>query len=628
MKDLRKLLKDTGIVRVIVIDDVFDDTPRPDEISEEGWTNFFDDIDNTTGTLLSELYADYETTSVDDLKISQEFVKILWDNRHRLGQKEMAYLFKDYETTKNSERSQLDILVKKLQSLNLICRNMGRFHDASAIEADLIFIDLFMGFHQLDADMDCAIQLIHNLVKNRIENPPLIILMSRSSRLHVKRDEFRDKAGLLGSMFRVVSKTDLTKEGILEAMLMRLASHYEDAKRMAYFVHAWENGLERARANFIKVLRRLDLSDLGQIRALLLDHEGLTLGEYLLDVSDRVLQYEIEGDDETITSALELNKVDFNKYPAPHLIGTPDLQEFVHRMVFLHSNRLHLSEDSGEMHLQFGDILRWKESGSATYADSVSLVVNPACDLVRDGTEYVVLLCGVLEDLQPKSWSYKTEPLRTAIVILPDEDRKWIKWNLKNIKTLNRKELDKLISKEQKLKRIGRLREIYAIEIQQKLLAHLGRIGRTAILPVSFPVTVSFFYVDSECKARKIHVQEIESAACYVGRDADSKPVHRLVLTEQTCDQIDQALRVLKDDDVHNSSKTSLAAMKKDRGFFTRFERGEIEIPLENGKKNIIIDNRIYATIIRNREFEEGADARDLKKAALIVNVTDIREDD
>ena len=445
MKDLQMFLASKGIAKVVIIDDVFDDTPRPDEVNEDDWANFFDDIDNTTETLLSELYADYETTSVDHLKTSQEFIKILWDNRHKLGQNEMAYLFENYETTKNTERSQLDVLVEKLRSLNLICMNMGRYHDASAIEADLIFIDLFMGFHQLDADMDCAIQLIHELVKNRIENPPLIILMSRSSRLHEKRDEFRDKAGLLGSTFRVVSKADLIKGGTLEAMLMRLADHYEDAKRVANFIHAWENGLEQMRANFIQILRRLDLSDLGQIRALLLDLEGQTLGEYLLDVADRILQYEIEDNDATIAAALELNKIDLDKYPAPHLVGAPDLQELVHRIAFLHSKRLDLSENDGKVQLGFGDILRWKSKKSEVFGDSVSLVVSPACDLVRSGTEHVMLLRGVLEELQPKSWSYRAGPLRTAIVILPSEGRRWIKWNPDSIQTLSWCELERLI---------------------------------------------------------------------------------------------------------------------------------------------------------------------------------------
>ena len=379
---------------------------------------------------------------------------------------------------KTTERVRLDALVGALEALGLACTTTGRELNEGAKRADLIFVDLFLGFHQSEDDMRRAVQRVEELVEGRIQIPPLVVLMSRSSRLQEKRNEFRDRAGLLGSTFRVVSKADLAKERTLETLLMRLVNHYEDAKRVAGFVHAWDSGLDQARQKFIRILRRLDLSDLAQVRALLLDFEGQTLGEYLLDVADRVLQHEIEDDDNTIASALELNKIELDKYPAPHLAGSPDLQELVHRMVFVHPDRLRLSAIEDKVQLQFGDVLRWKADEGDGYGEAVSLVVSPACDLVRDGAERVMLLSGTLEELQPKNWSYQPGPVRTAIVILPDEGRKWIKWNLKNVKSLERDELDRLVGEDASLKRIGRLREIYAIEIQQVLLADLGRIGR------------------------------------------------------------------------------------------------------------------------------------------------------
>ena len=426
----------------------------------------------------------------------------------------------------------------------------------------------------------------------------------------------------------MVSKADLAKDGTLDTLLTRLANHYEDAKRVAGFVHAWDSGLDQARRKFIGILRRLDLSDLAQVRALLLDFEGQNLGEYLLDVADRVLQHEIEDDDTTIVAALELNKIDLEKYPAPHLVGSPDLQELVHRMVFLHPDRLQLSEDNGKVHLQFGDVLRWKTEDGRQYSDDVSLVVSPACDLVRDGgTERVMLLSGKLEELQPKNWSYKAGPVRTAIVILPDEGRMWIRWNLKNVQTCNWDELGRFFGEEDKVRRIGRLREIYAIEIQQMLLSDLGRIGRPANLPVPFPVSISLFYVDAEAKARKLDVEAIESAACYVGRGERPEPVHRLVLTEQACDHIEQAMHALDRDAVHNSARASLDAVKADRGFFTRFERGEIDMPDDKGRKEIKgDDNKVYSVIVRGEEFDEGGDVTgNSRKAALIVKVSDMQ---
>ncbi len=630
MTELPALLAEHGIQKAVVIDDVFDTVPRPDELNDADWTVFFDDLGEDGTTLLAGLHPGYEDASPDELKSSQEFISVVWENRANLSAAACEPLFSEYETTKATELAELEALVAALADLGLTCTKMGRELAEEAKEADLIFADLFLGYRQSGDDIDRAVRHVAELVKDRIQNPPLVVLMSRSHRLWDKRNYFRDNAGLLGSTFRVVSKADLAVSGELERLLGRLASHYEDAKRVAGFVHAWDTGLDQARKNFIQVLRRLDLSDLAQVRALLLDFEGQNLGEYLLDVADRVLQHEIEDDDNTIAAALELNKIDLSKYPAPHLAGSPDLQDLVHRMVFLHSDRLCLSEDEGKVQLQFGDLLRWKSEDGAALSDNVSLVVTPACDLVRDGVERVMLLSGKLESLEPKNWSYKADPLRTPIVILPDEVRKWIRWNLKNVKALSWSELDTLFDEPEKLNRIGRLREIYAIEIQQMMLADFGRIGRPANLPVPFPVNVSLFYVGTDSKARKLDVEEVESAACYVGRDADSKPVHRLVLTEQACDHIERALCALDDDKVHQSARASLAAVKGDSSFFTKFERGEVEISPDAGTKKIQGgDNKVYAAIFRGGDFgEDSTVSGDPKKAAVIVKVTDVERDE
>ena len=445
MTELKELLETRGIRKAVVIDDVFDTVPRAEELNDGDWSNFFDDLDEDGRELLKSLYDGYEEASADELKASVEFISVVWDNREELPQAACGHLFRDYEQTKNTERSGLEALVAALEALGLTCTTMGRDLDEEAGEAELIFIDLFLGFQQSEEDMARAVRRVGALVQDRFEDPPLVVLMSRSPRLHNKRNEFRDTAGLLGSTFRVVSKAGLAEDGTLDTLLTRLANHYEDAKRVAGFVHAWDNGLDQARRNFISILRRLDLSDLAQVRALLLDFEGQNLGEYLLDVADRVLQHEIEGDDRTIATALELNEIELEKYPAPHLLGSPDLQELVHRMVFLHPDRLQLSEGDGIVQLQFGDVLRWKTDDGGQYSDDVSLVVSPACDLIRDGgTERVMLLSGKLEELHPRNWSYKAGPVRTAIVILPDEDRKWIRWNLKNVQSLDWDELRRL----------------------------------------------------------------------------------------------------------------------------------------------------------------------------------------
>ena len=631
MTELSKLLEDRGIRKAVVIDDVFDAVPRPDELDDGDWSTFFDDLSEADHQYLTSLIPEYKETDRSDLQVSQEFITVLWQNRKSMSAKPLfEALFKDYEYTNANDKEGINTLLGVLKGLGLSCTTMGRELDKNAREADLIFVDLFLGSHQSDDDMQHAISRVSEIVGERSQSPPLVILMSKSSRLPEKRNQFRDDAGLLGTTFRVVRKADLAEKGMLETMLTRLAKHYEDAKRVAEFVYAWDSGLNRAHKNFIRILRRLDLPDLAQIRALLLVFSGQMLGEYLLDVADRVLQHEIEGDENTIKAALELNNIDLDKYPAPHLAGSPDLQDLVYRMFFLHSDRLHLSKKKDILQIRFGDVLRWKSEDGVAFCDDVSLVVTPACDLMRNRVKCVMLLSGKLENLEPKDWSYRADSVRTPVVILSNEDRKWIKWDLKNIKMLSWIELELFLSDQKRLMRIGRLRELYANEIQQKMLADIGRIGRPANLPVPFPVDVSFFYVDVDSKAQKFNVEQIESATCYVGRDADSKPVHRLVLTEQTCDHIGKALQSMADDVVHSSARESLTIVKGDHNFLTRFERGEITIPANVGSEKKIPEdnNKVHAVIIRGGNFSEGSKVKgNIKKAALIIKVTDMLED-
>ena len=628
MMELQTLLQDSGIGTAVVIDDVFDDAPRPDELDAGDWSTFFDDLAPRDHDQLAVLFPEYDDTNQGDLQESQQFIDILWENRQELSDGPLETLFRDYEITNSVERAQLEKLVEVLEGTGLTCTKIGRDLSGHEENADLIVIDLFLGRQQTGDDMERAVQRARELVSGRVQNPPIVILTSKSTRLNENRDVFRDDAGLLGSTFRVASKSELVEDGALESMLSRLALHYEDAKRVAGFVHAWDNGLDQARKNFIRMLRRLDLSDLGQISGLLLDVAGESLGEYLLNVADRVLQHEIESVGETITAALELNKIDLAKYPAPHLNGTSDLQQLVYRMVFSHKDRLRLSEDNDKVNLQFGDVLRWKNENEDAYGDNVSLVVSPACDLARRGTERVLLLSGNLENLQARDWSYKYRPVRTAVMLLPDESRKWIKWNLKDVRTLEWTELDALLGNRQRLTRIGRLREIYALEIQETLLSDLGRIGRPATMPVPFSVTVSMFFIDAEGNARKL-IDDIESAACYVGRDQDSKPVHHLVLTEQQCDKIDQSIQALAEESVLQSAQASLTAVKEDRSFITKFERGEVDVKPEMGTKFIRPeDNLTYAAIVRGEKLDEGATVPgNLRRAAIVVYVTDITDD-
>lgn len=631
MTDLSQLLLNRHIRKVVIIDDVFDESPQPDELDDENWSIFFDDLGDEKRTALGELFPDYENTDAADLRHSQPFITLLWENRAILGSSGWEQLFKGYAQTNSSGRSALNDLAHRLETLGLECSTLGRDVDDTAKGADLIFMDLFLGHQQSEDDVQRAIERVRTVVEGRMSAPPLVVLMSHSPRLQENRNQFRDEAHLYGSLFRVANKSELAKPGVLERILSRLATNYEDATRVAAFVDAWDKGLDNARLRFIETLRRLDLPDLAQLHTLLLEFEGQRLGDYLLDVSDRVLQHEIESDQGTIEAARSLNEIQLNQYPAPHLAGSPDFQALVHRMVFQHSERLKLSEGNDNPGFTFGDVLREKKSDNPT--DRVLLVVTPSCDLARGGIAEVLVLPGTLKSLSVSDWSYGASDLRTPSFTAEDGTTYWIKWALKQRHTVSYEHLRKQIDQPDGVSRIGRMREIYSAEIQQIMLANMGRIGQISNPPASFPVTVSVSMISPDGTPQSIDLPALNEAVCFVGKDKDSKRVDQLVLSEDACDAFRDAVQNLTPENIHTGAHQSLDAMKTDLEFFDDLERGLVKIPKNSGtpvafQKQVGDDNFIYFHVVRNEwNVERNVVPGNCKKGSLIINVHDASEE-
>lgn len=620
MSELGEFLVASGVRSAVVIDDVFDDVPRADELDDDNWNVFVDDLSDADDRVIGERFAGYRSNNITELRTQDKFIEALWECRTLLSKDAHDALFLDYQKRNIRELRFLDELVAELRRLGLRCDTMGTHLRAEVMGADLLLVDLFLGLRQHDVDMALTIELVKRLVSER-EQPPLVVLMSSSPYLDEYQNRFRDRAGLLGSTFRVVSKRDLSDPEYLGRVLRRLAAHYGDAKKIARFIRAWDRGVAAARNRFVGRLRCLDLSDLAQIRALMLEFEGQKLGDYMLDIADRVLQYETEAVKETIEAARELNDVDLEQYPAPHLTGTPDLQALVYRGMFFHTRRL-----GGPIRLKFGDLLRWNRRSEVV---DVSLVVTPACDLARFPHKGIMLLCGIMEELTPDAWSYRQNPVRTPVVILPDGCW-WIKWDLRAVKVVSFDRLMRSIEVSKSVSRIGRLRELHALELQQKMLASLGRVGIPANPPIAFPVQMSLHYVGTDSRLKNLDDFGVQQAVCYVGRDAGSRSVYRLVMRESVCDDVERCVGDLGDTDVVESARRSLSVVRDGRSFVDMLERGELSVPEEGGRaKPVHIDNQVVALVIRDQEFgEDSAIPANGRKVALIINVVDVEAAD
>lgn len=570
---LADLLHERGIARGLIVDDACDPVPRARDLAaQQGeWATFNDDLGPQQRAAIDASFGGPGGMPFANKIADDAYVAAVWGLRDELG--EIAEpLFASYIA---NQARDLDFVRKAREALTAIgiqCEERGRDFSAEAQAADVIVIDLYLGSAQNDDAFEESKRLLREALEARKANPPLVILMSRSTRLDQNRDAFRDEVGLLESGFRILAKRDLDHPGRIERQLERLARHAVETRKLARFFDALDRGITAAASRTLLLTRRLRLSDIAQIQHLLLDFEGEPTGSYLVDVFDRVLQHEIERDVDVITAATALTDFPTADHPPPYVAGSADLQALVERMLTQNAQRLQL-KGSIYSPVTFGDLLRlpadyaadrraaleaWKALEAPDESDrpmaepldippdAVLLVLTPVCDLLRDADQRaprVLFLVGTPAPMDRSDWVYGSDNRTVAITI--DGVMSWIKWNLKHVDTLAWAQLERSLAANH-LEIFARLREAHALELQQRVLAGLGRVGLVAPMPATFPVGLEAYYCGLDYTPVALPVEELlNSAVCWVGRDQQGKPVSRLVLTEGACDGLNAALSAL-----------------------------------------------------------------------------------
>jgi hypothetical protein len=576
MNDLTSLLQRANIKSAVIVDDAYDQIPLARDLlpDDASWSQFFDDLNSADNDQLKQIFPAYDGMRADALRNSDAFVATIWQQRQAIRQELVDPLFQRYDQEKAADLAYLQSLTEILAALNLQCSSAGRNFAAAAAAADLIVIDLYLSSSQDNDAMACSINGLKEVINNRMANPPLVILMSRSPYLEEKRKEFRDGSGLFESTFRIIRKTDLAQDGKLQRLLTRLAAHYHDSIRLATFLHSWQTGLSRACDRTANLIRTLDLADVAQIQQLLLAEEGEPPGSYLVDVFDLVLQHEIEGEDSIINAAMELNGLNSDVYPPPYVAGSPDLQALVCRSLFHNIGRLRLKNPTASP-VSFGEILQRKslaavaqepqavetalvpvenvapEPAAAPFAymgnSDVFAVMTPACDLQRLAKR-ILLLKGTLVPLTQTNWFYKDskDVIRTAVYQSTSGERFYIKWDPKHIEAVSDDDLKKILDAPNGFHIVGRLREAPALELQQKLLSKWGRVGLLAPMPATFPVKIEAYFPNLQKKLAKIEAKGLTDNAgvCFVGRKNEEE-ARVLVLCEDACESLCKAVQAI-----------------------------------------------------------------------------------
>jgi hypothetical protein len=640
---LADLLAEKGVRRALVVDDAFDRTPRAADLTIDAneWTNFFDDLQVGDEEAIRAFAPEYDRLPAAELPGDDGFVAKLWSHRTELRKELIDPVFARYDADMASDLEYVEALVAELRSLGLDVETAGRAFEAQAAEVDLVIIDLFLGSVQDGNAIEESKARLRRVIDQRRGAPPLVVLMSRSGRLEEKREEFRDSAGLFASAFRIVRKADLKVEGKLARILRRLAIHRTDSTRLAAFVDAWQRGVGNAAGRTATLMRTLDLSDYAQVQQLLLAEEGEPTGSYMVDIFDRVLQHEVEREAPIIDAAISMNEITSEEYPPPYVVGSPDLQQLVYRSLFQNAERLRLVGPAGGV--TFGDILRPAvRLGEAPLpapisdvgSDHVLAVLTPACDLQRAGAKRVLLLVGELRRLGPRDWRYDEDPIRTPVIDLED-GRFWIKWDLKHIDTISHASLAAAQEENGGLKLVGRLREAHALELQQKMLSGMGRVGLPAPMPATFRMQVRVGFIKPDRTPAQLNIPALnDEGVCFVGRPGTSKM--RLVLSEDGCEAVAAAIAGVNAADVHPNSQAALAYLHENPGELVDALAIGLPLPAPESTGYKLIPSpsgaligqnpRNIGLILRNGKEEAAVDNGLIPKAGFVVQTQDLAE--
>lgn len=410
---------------------------------------------------------------------------------------------------------------------------------------DLIFLDFYLDdaipanakkFSELEQSaleaarkksIDLAIQTVE--ARGEGQPVPLFVLISTIAKLESAPD-FRDEAGVLASKFRFVSKSQFSEDKIKSVIVItELLRQRNNGDSLDLFIEKWSDSIDKAKKQLLMSIRRLDLSDYHFIDNYRLKAEKISIGSYVTNMYNSLLGSLVE-EEVLKTKTLDLFSQIKLDDPAPSHLGPSDevtdiysriTTSTVHTLgalealnvwagdLFVRRNLLEPKKSKVE-HKVVGDPQKLGEELSAAVnlaeaegnkssgpeipeVDSKQLdlrpdilaVITPSCDLVpgRVKVNSVTLIGGTLAPLG-------TVKKPSSHLLVMDSRKYQIDWNGKWPVTYNHAYFKGVGIEGTDYVKIGRLRSLYHLELQNFLTGEMSGVGVPVAPPISFGISL------------------------------------------------------------------------------------------------------------------------------------------
>lgn len=486
---LDELVRSVGIIDAHIVDDAFDSVPGSG-LQPAAVQTFLDSLDEAHFNLVAVDLGDPEAN--EEWIIAQlgtvEGAQRLFAVREKYGPA-VNLLFEEFLQATEPERARLKPLIECLNKLGIRCHTFGRHYDADTQAApQLLFVDLKLNERQVQIEQ--PIRVVKQLLTKHPNSTPFIFLISTlTDALNSRRIEFRDKCQLFATQFETLPKQVCANEEELRWFLDDHARAYPMLRNLQSHIEGWGSALDRAKQQLQSALRCLDIADYFVLHQNTVAAEQVPLGTYMTDLLLEYVGHQVESAGEISTFAKSLDAWDIHNLTRSRFNVQPIVGDIFSANVLHAPMRLRSEAERGRGpehgFLQLGDVFFLSTEIAKNQIGSAVVVLSPACDLVRpsdlEKRKASVFLCeGEVEKLKSAAPRPGVDGLDPVILRYPAEGgvQYVIRWNKKRPRTWSYEEFQSLAEPSTSWwTLVGRLRPLYALQLQHALTADLSRIG-------------------------------------------------------------------------------------------------------------------------------------------------------
>jgi len=592
--NLSEIFRASGIACAHVVDDAYDKTPtwrlRDQDIQE-----FIDSAEDEDLEAVSNAIGVGSDENAVRTGLMEEgaFGKV-YSADPKLSDDARAALFKEFEDYRDSKRDLLKPLFELLKDVGVKCLEFGAdYNPKNEDEPQLLFVDLKLKENDAAVDHKDAVAIVARLRAAHHNCKPFVFLMSSlESTLPEFREPFRDEAELFQSEFEAIKKDAFGDTEALTLMLAANTRSMPQAGKLRESINHLQAAFVTANRSVMRELRALDLADYFALFHNTVDVEKTTVGGYMVELLLEFIAHEVEGSDAIWEMYKGIEDLNVQKLPRARFgITSPAARLYSANM--LHSNKRLLAEESikkgpRDGYFYLGDIFCDAQWMNAPLPARACVVISPACDVARPESmvENILLCEGEVTEFIPGEIPNIRDALPVVVMPSPRAGGKdiLITWDRKSIRTWDSAERRKFSGEGCSFVRIGRLRPVFALQLQHAVTSSLSRIGTQRPPSILAPRQVRCYVCDGKYW-KLLYQSRAKDAGAIADLVTDDGSFVTYILSDPT---VHDVLNALARWTLENPTADKVDALKSIRGdaIVDALQGFRQKVPKPDGKKH------------------------------------------